>query len=236
MTLVETANRPRATQASQARSDQNAGVPPLRPLPVPVAVSDGRQPAASAAARACCGGWCLWRGAFAGTGAALDAAERDSGSFEVVIRIVVLNNGTTVTATHFATSHAPDHPRAGSRRRRSRRNPKGLRQASRRKRCAFRLDDRRHGLLRRLARLQERRKVAAQPRVQRPVPVAVAIGGPLGRALAPSSAQLSQRESVADAARDQAVHVRFHRQLHHGLSHAAQEVVTSGFGQKLGQR
>jgi hypothetical protein len=80
------------------------------------------------------------------------------------------------------------------------------------------LDHRHQGLFRRLARLQERRKVAAltqfrnaqlqaaQPRVQRPLPVAVAIGRALAGALVPSSA-------------DQAIHVGFHQKLHHSLGH-----------------
>ncbi len=97
------------------------------------------------------------------------------------------------------------------------------------------LDHRHQGLLRRLARLQERRKVAAlpqlgdpqlqaaQPGVERAVAVAVAVGRALAGALVPPGA-------------DQAVHVRLHQQLHHGLRHAAQEVAISGFGQQLGQR
>ena len=97
------------------------------------------------------------------------------------------------------------------------------------------LDHRHQGLLRRLSRLEERREVAAlpqlrdaqlqaaQPRVERPVAVAVAVGRALAGALMSTGA-------------DQAFHVRLHQQLHHGLGHAAQEVAISGFGQQLGQR
>ena len=96
------------------------------------------------------------------------------------------------------------------------------------------LDDGHQGFLRRLARLQERREVAALPqlgdpelqaaqaRVERTLPIAVAVGLPLGAALMTPSA-------------DQPVHVRLHQELHNGLGHAAQEVAISGFGQKLGQ-
>ena len=79
-----------------------------------------------------------------------------------------------------------------------------------------------------LARLEERREVAAlpqlrdaqlqaaKPRVQRPVAVAVAVGLPLAGPLVASGA-------------DQAFHVGLHQQLHHGLGHAAQEVAIAGF-------
>jgi hypothetical protein len=97
------------------------------------------------------------------------------------------------------------------------------------------LNDGHQGLLRRLARLQERREVAAlpqlgdpqlqapQPRVQRPVAVAVAVGRTLGRALVPPGA-------------DQPLHIRLHQQLHHRLRNTAQEVAISGFRQQLSKR
>ena len=91
------------------------------------------------------------------------------------------------------------------------------------------------GLLRRAAGLEERRKVAAlaqfgdpqlqaaQPRVERAIAIAVAIGRAITGALVPSGA-------------DQAIHIRLHEQLHDGLRYAAQEVAISGFGHQLGQR
>jgi len=96
------------------------------------------------------------------------------------------------------------------------------------------LDHRHQGFLRRLARLQERREVAAlpqlgnaqlqaaEPGVQRPVAIAVAIG----RALA---------GTLVATGTDQSLHVGLHQQLHHGLGHGTQEIAVSGFGQKLGQ-
>jgi tryptophanyl-tRNA synthetase len=97
------------------------------------------------------------------------------------------------------------------------------------------LDHRNQRLLRRLACLQERRKIAAlpqlgnpklqtaQPGVERAVAVAIAIG-------------CSIRSSLVPAGTDQAFHVGLHQQLHHRLRHAAQEVAVTGFRQQLGQR
>jgi hypothetical protein len=64
---------------------------------------------------------------------------------------------------------------------------------------------------------------AAQPRIERPVPVAITVGRPIAGALVTSGP-------------DQAFHVGLHQQLHNGLRHTAQEIAISGFGQKLGQR
>ena len=97
------------------------------------------------------------------------------------------------------------------------------------------LDHRHQRLLRRLPGLEEGREVAAlpqlrdaqlqaaEPRVQRPVAIAVAVGRAIAGALVPTGA-------------DQPFHIGLHQQLHHGLGHAAQEVAVSGFGQQLGQR
>ena len=97
------------------------------------------------------------------------------------------------------------------------------------------LDHGHQDLLGRLARLEERRKIAAlaelrdpelqsaEPGVERAIAVAVAVC----RALAGSL--------VAPGA-DDALDVGFHQQLHDGLGDAAQEIAITGFGQQFGQR
>ena len=97
------------------------------------------------------------------------------------------------------------------------------------------LDDRHQSLLRKLPRLEKRREVAAlpklrnaklqraEPRVERAVPVAVAISRPL-------------RRSFVTPGADHALHVGLHQKLHHRLRNCPQKITVSGFGQKLDQR
>jgi hypothetical protein len=97
------------------------------------------------------------------------------------------------------------------------------------------LDHRHQRFLRGLPGLEEGREVAALPqlgdtklqaakaRVERPVPIPVAVRRPVAGPLVTSGA-------------DQPVHVGLHQQLHHGLGHAAQEVAIASFGQQFGQR
>jgi hypothetical protein len=94
------------------------------------------------------------------------------------------------------------------------------------------LDDGDQRLFRRLARLQERREVAAgpqlrdleveraKPRVERAVAVAVAPVQPIGGPLVPASA-------------DQPLDVRLHQQLQDALGHSTQKVTVAGLLQKL---
>jgi hypothetical protein len=90
-------------------------------------------------------------------------------------------------------------------------------------------------LLRGLPGLEKGRKVAAlsqlrypqlqgsQARVQAPIPVAIAVRGPLAGALVTSGA-------------DHAFHIGLHQHLNDRLGHGAQEIAISGFGQQLGKR
>ena len=97
------------------------------------------------------------------------------------------------------------------------------------------LDHSHQRLLRRLPGLKERREITAlaqlrdaqlkraEPRIQHPVPIAVAVGGTIAGAFVPTGA-------------DQPFHVGLHQQLHYGLGDTAQEVSVSGFRQQFGQR
>jgi len=97
------------------------------------------------------------------------------------------------------------------------------------------LDHGHQGLLAGLTGLEERREVAAlpqlgnaqlqtaQPRVERPLAITVAVGRAVARSLVAAGA-------------DYALHIRLHEQLHNGLGYAAQKIAVSGFGQKLGKR
>ena len=94
------------------------------------------------------------------------------------------------------------------------------------------LDDGDQRLFRRLARLQERREVAAgpqlrdleieraKPRVERAVAVAVALVQPIGGPFVPASA-------------DQPLDVGLHQQLQDALGHRAQKVTVASLLQKL---
>ncbi len=96
------------------------------------------------------------------------------------------------------------------------------------------LDHRHQRLLAGLPGLQEGREVGplaqlgdaelqgAQPGVERPLPVAITVVEPLGRALVPAGA-------------DQALHIGLHQELQHGLGHGPQEVALAGLLQQLRQ-
>jgi hypothetical protein len=96
------------------------------------------------------------------------------------------------------------------------------------------LDDADQRLLGRLARLEEAREVGAgpqlgdlqveraEPRIERPVAIAVAPCAALAGSLVPASA-------------DQAVNVGLHDDLQHALGHGAKEVAVSGLRHQLGK-
>src|SRR5690349_23113050 len=85
------------------------------------------------------------------------------------------------------------------------------------------LGSRKGGKVTTLPQLGDPQLHGSQARVQAPIPIAIAVRGPLAGALMTSGA-------------DHAFHIGLHQHLNDRLGHGAQEIAISGFGQQLGKR